>query len=198
MSGCRVKKLWTVLWLLGVISFVGCINPTAGEMVQPMPRPSSWAVPLREDGVKNLYRVDQKLYRSAQPGSQDFEKLYEIGIRYSLNLRKVHSDKGEIGQTPIEEYRIPIFLFYVDYQDLVKAVRFIVRSDAPVLVHCFFGSDRTGSVIAAYRIAVQGWSKEKAIEEMIEGGYGYHTTTTNLSKLLRSLDVKQFHLDVYR
>lgn len=36
------------------------------------------------------------------------------------------------------------------------------------------GSDRTGTMCALYRIAVQGWSKEDAIREMTAGGFGFH------------------------
>ena len=59
----------------------------------------------------------------------------------------------------------------------------------PVFVHCMHGSDRTVTMIAAYSIVVQGWSKEAAIAEMCEGGFGYHSMWTGLPKLLRELDV---------
>ncbi len=192
------KSIWNILWLLSFMGFGGCANTTAGELSKPAQRPTQWAVPVEKSEVPNLFRVEQKLYRSAQPKPGDFEKLYAMGIRYSLNLQYFRSDQLEIGKVSIREYRIPIFITSMDYHHLVEAVRYIVRSDAPVLVHCMFGSDRSGTVVAAYRIAVQGWSKEKAIEEMIEGGYGYHTIFGNLPKLLRALDVLQFRQDIYR
>ena len=59
----------------------------------------------------------------------------------------------------------------------------------PVFVHCSHGADRTGAMTAAYRVVVQGWDKEEAIREMIQGGFGYHTLWDNLPATIRKLDV---------
>nr|HNI57084.1 protein-tyrosine-phosphatase [Elusimicrobiota bacterium] len=56
-------------------------------------------------------------------------------------------------------------------------------------VHCQHGSDRTGTMVAIYRIAVQGWSKESALDEMVNGGYGFHPLWKNLRRYIRNLDV---------
>ena len=45
--------------------------------------------------------------------------------------------------------------------------------EGPVLVHCKHGADRTGCIVALYRIVFQSWSKEAAIDEMHNGGYGF-------------------------
>ena len=59
----------------------------------------------------------------------------------------------------------------------------------PVLVHCEHGSDRTGVCMAAYRVVVQGWTKEDAIREMTEGDYGYHGIWENLIDYVQKMDV---------
>ena len=61
----------------------------------------------------------------------------------------------------------------------------------PVLVHCQHGADRTGTMCALYRVAVQGWTKGEAIREMTDGGYGFHSTWKNLIQWVRDLDVEQ-------
>jgi protein tyrosine/serine phosphatase len=43
----------------------------------------------------------------------------------------------------------------------------------PVFVHCRRGSDRTGTAVAVYRICVEGWSREAAIDEMVNGGFRF-------------------------
>jgi hypothetical protein len=60
----------------------------------------------------------------------------------------------------------------------------------PIFVHCQHGADRTGTMLAAYRIVVEGWDKETAIEEMTRGGYGYHSIWSNLPSYLRKMDVE--------
>ena len=119
-----------------------------------------------------------------------------MGIHSILNLQQFHNDQNEIGNLPIEEYRVPMSVLDLKYEDLARAVRYIVQSNRPVLVHCMHGSDRTGTVVAAYRIAIQNWSREDAIKEMVKGGYGYHTIWVKLSKLLNSLDIEKFRYDV--
>ena len=43
---------------------------------------------------------------------------------------------------------------------------------------------------AIYRIAVQGWAREEAIREMVEGGYGFHPLWENLKTYIRRLDIE--------
>jgi protein tyrosine phosphatase len=60
----------------------------------------------------------------------------------------------------------------------------------PVLVHCLHGADRTGTMCAVYRIAVQGWTKDEAIREMTEGGYNFHPAFDNLLEWIMALDMQ--------
>jgi GTP cyclohydrolase III len=39
-------------------------------------------------------------------------------------------------------------------------------------------------------VALQGWSKEAALEEMTRGGFGFHERYDNLIEYLRELDVE--------
>ena len=61
---------------------------------------------------------------------------------------------------------------------------------APLLVHCQHGADRTGLMSALYRVAVQGWTKEEALREMTEGGFGFHKIWKNLPVWLERLDIE--------
>ena len=42
---------------------------------------------------------------------------------------------------------------------------------------------------AVYRIAVEGWTKQQAIDEMVHGGYGFHPEWQNLLDFIDGLDV---------
>jgi protein tyrosine/serine phosphatase len=76
-----------------------------------------------------------------------------------------------------------------------EVVRFLkIVSDpnrTPVFVHCQRGADRTGTMCAIYRIAVQGWSKAEAIEEMTKGGFGFFNGWENIVNYVLKLDIEQ-------
>jgi len=147
--------------------------------------------------LENFHKVDTKLYRSAQPDYAKFKKLYLYGIRYDLNLRQFHSDKEKLQNIPMHHHHIAINTSKMSYEQLVEAVAYIAKARGKVLVHCLHGSDRTGTVVAGYRIAINGWSKKKAVNEFTNGGFGYHAFWfPNLPKLLNSLDLKEFKKDV--
>ncbi len=46
-------------------------------------------------------------------------------------------------------------------------------------------------MIAAYRLVADGWTKEKAIQEMTEGPFGFHEIWRGLPKFIRALDVEK-------
>ena len=58
-------------------------------------------------------------------------------------------------------------------EQLIEALRIIKNRKAPIVIHCHHGSDRTGAVCALYRVVFQNVSKEDAIHEMTEGGFGF-------------------------
>ena len=68
------KIIWSTLWDICFISFVGCTKTTLPKTTQLDQRPTQWAIAVKKTKIKNLYRVDEKLYRSAQPKPGDFDK----------------------------------------------------------------------------------------------------------------------------
>jgi len=160
-------------------------------------RPAKWAQPVAGIGVENLHKVDDHLYRSGQPDAEGFRRLYELGIRNILSLRQHHDDRALLGDLPFGYHRIAINTSKMTYEQLVEGVAFIINAEGPVLVHCLHGSDRTGTVVAGYRIAAHGWSKEEALDAFRNGGYGYHSFWfRNLPELILSIDEEKFRSDV--
>lgn len=141
--------------------------------------------------LTNFYQVDSTVYRSDQPSRQDFRALKIFGIREVLNLRNFHNDLDEAEGLGFVLHRVDMRAGKVTEAQLMEAMRIIRDRQGPILVHCWHGSDRTGVVIATYRILFQGLTKEEAIEDMTQGGYGFHKTYDNLPELLRSLDVEK-------
>jgi protein tyrosine phosphatase (PTP) superfamily phosphohydrolase (DUF442 family) len=138
-------------------------------------RDARWAVPMDEPGLPNLHKVADGLYRSAQPTAEGMKRAKELGIKTVVNLRSLHSDRDEIGETALAYEHIRMKAWHPEDEDVVRFLQIALDpARQPVLVHCQHGADRTGTICAAYRVAVEGWSVEDAVEEMTEGGYGFH------------------------
>jgi len=141
-------------------------------------------------GMPNFYRVADNLYRSAQPSALGLSEAQKIGIKTVINLRAFHSDKEELVATNLKSERIYFKTWHPEEEDVVRFLKIVSNTNSgPFLVHCQHGADRTGTMVAIYRMAVQGWTRDAAIKEMVDGGYGYHAMWKNLVRYLNEVDV---------
>ncbi len=153
-------------------------------------RPTEWAVPVIGSSLENFYALDGKVFRSEQPNRKSFAQLEKFGIKEVLNLRQFHTDNDEAEKTNIKLHHIKMNAGDIKPEQLVQALRTIKNSNGPILIHCWHGSDRTGIVSACYRIVFQNWSKPMAIQELSEGGYGYHGKIyPNIITTINALDI---------
>lgn len=141
-------------------------------------------------GTPNLHRVDQKVWRSGQPARCDFRTLEKEGIGVVLCLRRWHSDKDEARGLKLHHIRMNAG--DIRDADIVAALKVMVAAEKPLLVHCFHGADRTGVVVAMYRMVVQEWPREKAIAELTDPRHGHHAEVfTNIREYLETVDVEK-------
>jgi protein tyrosine phosphatase (PTP) superfamily phosphohydrolase (DUF442 family) len=151
-----------------------------------------WAEPLELPGLPNLHKVCDELYRGAQPTAEGMKELQKLGVKTVVNLRFVTSDRDELEGTALGYEHINTTTFYPVTGDVVRFLKIVTDPNCtPVFVHCQHGADRTGTMCAVYRIAVQGWTKDQAIEEMTKGGFGHHAIWKNLVEFVRELDIEQ-------
>ena len=143
----------------------------------------------------NFYRVNDSIFRSEQPSRDGIEYLGSIGIRSLLSVRS-KSDSSLIGGIRFNVYHIPMTTEKIYHEDVVKALAVIKRSPKPLLIHCSRGADRTGLIIAAYRIVYCGWTKEQAIGEMRNGGYHFDQSLENMVRYLNGLDTDQIRRQI--
>lgn len=148
--------------------------------------------------LTNLYRIDSGVYRSEQPSDKDFKALEKYGIKESLNLRNRHSDDDEAAGTSVKLHRVKMKAHVVSEEELIRALRIIKNRKAPIVIHCHHGSDRTGAVCAFYRILFQNVSKEAAIREMTEGGFGFHRIYKNIIRRIREADIERIKKEVMK
>ncbi|GMV82385.1 MAG: hypothetical protein AMXMBFR7_35690 [Planctomycetota bacterium] len=164
----------------------------AAPAAAPGTRNPKWAAPLDKPGLPNLHQVSSALYRSAQPSAAGMQEAKRMGIKTVLNLRQFHSDRDEIGETGLAYEHIYFNPFNPEDKEVVRFLQIAADpSRQPVLVHCKHGADRTGTYCALYRICIEGWSKDAAIEELKDGGYGHHESIFgNLIKYIQELDIE--------
>jgi protein tyrosine/serine phosphatase len=188
-----------------VLTFVGgwltLVPAVAG------PRPENWATPVAAGpGLPNLYRVNSSLYRSAQPSKEGFVFLGtqaslangDRPIKTVVSLRAFHDDAPLVpASSGLRLEQIRFKTWHPENEDMVKFLRIVTTLGLqPVLVHCQHGSDRTGTMVAIYRIAVEGWTKAQATDEMTNGGFGFHPMWQNLLRYIEALDVNAIKAQV--
>ena len=160
-------------------------------------RPAQWAQPISLPGAPNLHKVTETLYRSAQPSAEGMQNLHNLGIKTIVSLRAFHSDRTEIGATGLGYEHIFMKTWHPEREDVVRFLKIATDPKRqPILLHCQHGADRTGSMVAIYRVTVQGWSKQDAAREMTEGGFGFHEVWVNLIPWLNSLDMESIRQEV--
>jgi len=168
---------------------------TSSPIAKPSPKPATkrqWAKPIEAEGVPNCHKVSDDLYRGAQPSEEGMKQLEKFGIKTVINLRAFHSDRDELKDANLGSEHISAKPWHPEDEDVVRFLRIVTdKSRTPVFVHCRYGADRTGTMCAIYRIAVQGWSKDEAIEEMTKGNFGFHEIWDNLVEYIRGLDIEK-------
>lgn len=158
-------------------------------------RDLSWAKPMNLAGMPNLNLVAPNLYRSAQPTAEGFKAAQEqLHLRTSLSLRESSNDNDLLVGTQIENQSVPMNAAHITDAQIIGALKIVraAQKKGPVLVHCLHGSDRTGVVIAMYRILYQGWSKDQAIDELKNGGFNFHSIFFNIPHFIQNADIAQF------
>ena len=142
-------------------------------------------ITLPDSKLNNLYKIDSGVYRSEK-----------YGIGESLNLRNRHSDNDEATGTTVKLHRVKMKAHSVDEEQLITALRIIKNRKSNIVIHCHHGSDRTGVVCALYRIIFQNVSKEDAIREMTDGGFGFHRIYKNIIRRIREADIERIKREV--
>ncbi|KPA89733.1 protein tyrosine/serine phosphatase [Pseudomonas asplenii] len=134
-------------------------------------RPPQWAQPVGDK--YNLNQMSPTLYRSALPDADALPLLEQLKIGTVINFLP-ESDASWLVTPNVKKVQLPYRTNHVDDADVLAALRAIrdAEGHGPVLMHCKHGSDRTGLMAAMYRVVVQGWSKEDALAEMTQGGFG--------------------------
>ena len=185
-----VQALVMVVVILLGVSVFSCRD---SEDVQPglraaEPVGGEASLDDRLPGVPGFAKVSDVLYRGAQPTREGFIELEKLGVRSVINLRSLHSDRELLEGSGLEYFRVSFKPWHVEEEDVVHFLKIATDvENQPVFVHCALGVDRTGTMVAVYRMYVEGWTAEEAMAEIEE--MGFHEAWENMRGYLRSFDV---------
>jgi protein tyrosine/serine phosphatase len=141
---------------------------------------AGWCQPAeRPQGVPNFGRVAANLYRGGQPSLDGFNTLRAMGVGMVVNFREeageTATEKREVESLGIKYVGIPWSAMHkpstaqiVEFLNLVRA-----NPNTRIFVHCRRGADRTGVMIAAYRISVEHEPVGEAVAEMHQFHYDW-------------------------
>jgi protein tyrosine/serine phosphatase len=121
--------------------------------------------------LPNFHQVNQRLYRGAQPKEGGIQSLVTRGIKTILNLRaadeRARAEEQEARAAGLRYFNIAMEGLDRPTDAQVEQALKIINDPAnqPVFVHCKHGADRTGTVIAIYRMTHDGWTTEEALRE---------------------------------
>ena len=148
-----------------------------------------WAVAVSTKSVANFWRVEPDLYRSARPESAGFLELEKMGVKAVLDVESPADETAAKG-TSLKLYHVPMNAFGLRDESVLEAMRILSDpANRPIVIHCQHGADRTGAMMALYRVVVQGWTKEDAIREMNAGGYHHSSWFSNLDRYVANADI---------
>jgi tyrosine-protein phosphatase SIW14 len=122
-------------------------------------------------GLHNFHQVNPKLFRGGQPSPGGMEQLQKLGVKTVVDLResgeRAEAEKKVVEGLGMRYVNVPMKGFHTPEPGQVAKVMQIIDSnaDGAVFVHCRRGADRTGTVIAVYRITHDGWDNGRALAE---------------------------------
>jgi protein tyrosine phosphatase (PTP) superfamily phosphohydrolase (DUF442 family) len=187
MTARRIRVFCCVPLLAAMLLFAATLHHAAQRVATspektvaaPAPIGSQPAEKLHLNGVPNFGRVTDTLYRSGQPSAAGFQELKKLGIEIVVNFRnergEVGTEQHEVEALGLRYVSIPWSSFHDPASRQVAEFLELLQGNPrqKIFVHCHHGADRTGVMVAAFRIAMQNWTPRQALAEM--KAFGFHS-----------------------
>ena len=130
----------------------------------------AWSANANLTGIPNFHQVNQHVFRGGQPSVEGWQGLANLGVKTVIDLRRTdeHSTADEakaVEAAHMKYVNVPMKGVVAPTNEQIAQVLAMLDSGDTVFVHCKRGADRTGAVIACYRIAHDRWKPHQALDE---------------------------------
>jgi tyrosine-protein phosphatase SIW14 len=187
----RLASVQRFVQLTGIIvSFycLGCDGRPSGLPTRTWTKPCDNCIA----GVENFTKVSPTLWRGGQPTDDGFRNLEAAGAKTIVSLRDRHDDLPQLAGTKLKYLRVPAHAWDPKDAQIILVLRILQDpKNWPVFVHCAEGRDRTGYVVATYRMIIENWPADDAILEMFD--FRFNTIWFRNPAFLRDLNVEKMH-----
>jgi len=176
-------KTFLALCLVAAAACASRAQAPADTSAQPAIAHASFGTPaekLKIAGVPNAGRISEMLLRGAQPSARGLAELKQLGVTTIVDLRgndgPVAWERAQAQSLGMRFVNIPVLGWSAPDDAQVAQFLKVVQQDPTqkIFVHCYYGEDRTGVMVATYRIAEQNWTPGQAAAEMNSFGFHYH------------------------
>jgi len=125
--------------------------------------------------LPNFGEATTTLYRGGQPSKEGFRTLAKMGINIVVDLRGSRdSERKIVTHLGMQYVAMPWQCSFPKDKTFAQFLTLLRQNPGKkVFVHCRVGDDRTGMMIASYRMARESWSAEKAEKEMEKFGFSF-------------------------
>ena len=149
--------------------------------------------------IPNFYQVDYALYRGGQPNQSGLNELKSLRIRTIVSLRgeneELFQEKAHVEALGMNFYNLPMSVYKKPSDEQILRFLEIVlnKENQPVFVHCESGRDRTGAIVAMYRVVVCGLTIKQAYKEAKALGFWPYRGEAKLKDFIHQLKDKEIY-----
>ena len=154
-----------------------CVFPRSPVLLFALVLPMFAGSPA--DAIRNFNQVDEHVYRGGQPTMEQFNDLAKIGVKTIIDLRepgkRSREEEKAVTAAGMRYINVPMTGLTPPTDNEINRILNILEdaSAGPAFVHCMRGADRTGAVIASYRIDHDGWDNDRALKEAMSRGMSF-------------------------
>lgn len=143
----------------------------------------------------NFHIVEPGIWRSSQPNEVSIRRMKKYGLKTIINLKtskEVNNWERLLAEeSGINYYHFPMDCDHIPDEQTLKEIVDLMHdlANQPVLVHCQAGKDRTGLIIAFYKMKFSQEKFNDIYNELLMYGYD-ESTCPKISETLKQFKVK--------